>query len=224
MTGVAWTLRPAERGESGEISRVIAETFLDLAIARYLVPEDSQLRRTCLAGQFEMLIDQAHQDGRVDVAVIGGWIIGAAIWRFQAGRSPLPEPPGYTEKLRRICGPEVLPRFLLFDGLLAEHHPDFAHHHLLLCGVDKTSQNHGIGTALLTRHHQDIDARPGPRPTGYLEASSPESAALYRRLGYTAGDYVAIPGSDAGFLPMFRMPQDPSTGALRTRDPRSGRA
>jgi ribosomal protein S18 acetylase RimI-like enzyme len=227
MTGVDWTLRSAERGESGVNSRVIAKSFTDLAIARYLVPGDPHLRRHCLAGQFEMLIDQAHRDGRIDVATVGDRIVAVAVWRFQLGPAPLPDPPGYAEKLRRICGPEVLPRVLLLDQTFAEHHPAFAHHHLLLCGVDPEFQNRGIGAALLTRHHQHIDSRPaGVRPTAYLEASSDKSAELYSRLDYVAIEAVDIPGSGTSFLPMFRAPQPPSSADLHpfTQNPSLGRA
>jgi GNAT superfamily N-acetyltransferase len=65
--------------------------------------------------------------------------------------------------------------------LLEQRHPKEAHWYLGAIGVDPGVQRRGVGTALLEEMLLRCDTR---REGVYLEASRPESARLYARVGF----------------------------------------
>ena len=119
----------------------------------------------------------------------------ATPWR--CGCPPGPGPParwpGYRQRLAAATAPWT-GRFAVFDQALEAHHPaGVPHQHLAILAVRPGRQGRGIGTALLTARHRDLDRDGVP---AYLEASSPRARDLYLRHGYTAR-----PGS------AFRLPE-----------------
>lgn len=124
---------------------------------------------------------------------------GAALW----------SPPGVktnTDAMSEFFGehsiPErmeaAFPRFLE----MAEWHPEEPHFYLQFIGARSEARGQGLGTLLLQRVLRVCDEEALP---AYLEASTPQSAALYARHGFeqlttiTFADGVAL-------LPMVRPP------------------
>jgi GNAT superfamily N-acetyltransferase len=126
-----------------------------------------------------------------------------ALWLPAGPGAPGP-PPGYRQLLAAATAPWT-GRFAVFDEVLENHHPaDVPHQHLAILAVRPGCQGQGIGTALLTGRHVDLD-RDGP--PAYPEASSPRARDLYLRHGYTLRPDAPfrLPGGPP-FWPMWREP------------------
>lgn len=179
-----------------EVADLIARSFQQLAVAHWLAadPED---RLTCMRDQFALFIAHAVDHGRVDVLSDG---TGAAVWFDRTEQ--IPEPAGYDQQLREICGPH-LGRFVSLDEAFAAHHPDDLHHHAALLGVRSDVRRRGIGTALLEHHHRLLDREGIP---AYLEASDERNRDLYSRLGYVVTSVIELPDGPR-MWPMWREPQ-----------------
>lgn len=74
----------------------------------------------------------------------------------------------------------------LWRGLRAEqvaqrYHPHYDHWYLYVIGASPAAQGRGVGRALLEHGLARADSA---GDAAYLEATTPRSAALYRRLGF----------------------------------------
>jgi GNAT superfamily N-acetyltransferase len=126
----------------------------------------------------------------------------AALW-LPGGPAADPEPADYDERLSAETGPHI-ERFRLFDAILAKHHPaGFAHDHLAILAVHPRHQRHGIGSALLRTHHEQLDARE-PAGVAFLEASDAGTRELYLKHGYRDhGTPIELPDGPSMY-PMVR--------------------
>jgi predicted N-acetyltransferase YhbS len=77
-----------------------------------------------------------------------------------------------------------------------------AHHYLAFLAVRPERQNHGIGSALLDRHHRRLDAAGIP---AYLESNDPRNRDLYLRHGYAVRSVIQLPDGPPLWL-MWRAP------------------
>jgi GNAT superfamily N-acetyltransferase len=179
------------------VADLIAHAFLDLPPAVWLVPERTPRRRV-LAGQFRILVEHALQHGHIDLTADD---TGAAVW-FARLSPAFPPPPDYVPRLEVACG-RWTDRFLVMDDLFDHHHPTAPHHHLAFLAVTPQRQRHGIGSALLERHHTRLDALGMP---AYLETPTASNLEFYRRHGYTVGQPFYLPGGPP-FWPMWREPR-----------------
>ncbi|GAA3148410.1 GNAT family N-acetyltransferase [Nonomuraea roseoviolacea] len=190
-------IRRAGAYDVPRVAELIATAFEPLAAVSYLVPEPRG-RHEIMTADFRILVEQAVRHGEIDLIDDAPAV---AVWFPRVG--PLPEPPGYEQRLAAAAGP-WLERFLLLDSLFDKHHPDEPHHHLAFLAVHPARQGRGLGSALLRHHH----ARLGGLPA-YLEASSPRSRDLYLRHGYRPRETFALPDG-ATFWPMWRPGDAPS--------------
>ncbi|OXM59160.1 GNAT family N-acetyltransferase [Amycolatopsis vastitatis] len=183
---------------------VKAGAFVDLAIARWLVPHDAAERERCLREQFTWQIRTVLVSGGQLYGIREtGRLVATALWTVHPGGEPA-DPPGYDAALRSITGP-YYPRFRALDEIFAATTPIVAHHHLdLLAAADR---GRGLGSCLLSSYLSWADRRRPVRPMAALQASSPRAAQLYLRHGFEADDPVEIPGSDGlHVFPMYRHP------------------
>ncbi|MFC0438076.1 N-acetyltransferase [Kutzneria buriramensis] len=120
-----------------------------------------------------------------------------AVWMTVDDSVP-PAADDYADQLRDACGPYTA-HFEDLEATFAEHHPSGKrHHHLAFLAAMPGAQGRGAGTALLRHHFQTY-----PDWDAYLEASSIESARLYRRHGFEEiGPFVV--GGGPTFWPMWR--------------------
>jgi GNAT superfamily N-acetyltransferase len=92
--------------------------------------------------------------------------------------------------------------FAMFEKMDA-FHPQEAHWHLPLIGVDPAHQGKGIGAVLL-RHV--LNACDDQKVLAYLEATSPRNVPLYERHGFEALGSIQVADSPP-VVPMLRKPR-----------------
>ena len=92
--------------------------------------------------------------------------------------------------------------FSMFEQMDALH-PQGAHWHLPLIGVDPAHQGKGIGSALLSHI---LNACDDQNVSAYLEATSPRNVPLYERHGFEAVGSIQVADSPQ-IIPMLREPR-----------------
>jgi ribosomal protein S18 acetylase RimI-like enzyme len=197
-----YDIRPARQDEIEAVGYLISYSFDDLAADAYLVPvPDDRLR--VLADFFTLLTEHAYKYGRVDVVDRpGGGLAAAAVWFDYTQESPDPE--DYDTRLLALAGPYI-DRFLALDELFAKHHPHDEHWHLAFLAVHPQEQDHGLGSRLMSRTHDELD-RDGT--SAYLEATNQNNVRLYRRHGYVDMEPFEMPLPDG--TPFYRMWRKPA--------------
>ena len=188
----------ADGTSAGILSQVIAGAFTDLAVSRWLIP-DEVARHGIFPDYFRLYVERALAGGIVCTTPGQDAV---ALW-LPAGEEPAPPSEGYDERLAALTGPWI-DRFRAFDQALEVRHPTgFAHHHLAILAVRPDRQGRGLGSALLRAHHAALDRDGIP---AYLEASDLRTRHLYRAHGYgDCGGPLAFPG--AVMYPMIRQPR-----------------
>jgi GNAT superfamily N-acetyltransferase len=170
-------VRRAERSDARAISRLLSRAFYDDPVATFLFP-DRTTRTDLLNRFFDLQLGRNYlRRGVVSTTAVGD---GAALWM-----PPGAPPPTLIERLvhtgfgfrlgeRRAAAHRL-------TSLLERRHPKESHWYLGALGVEPDHQGQGIGTSLLQEMLVVCDAK---RQGAYLEASRPESARLYGRLGF----------------------------------------
>jgi GNAT superfamily N-acetyltransferase len=197
-TDTAVTVVSGQSANPRTLGRTIAWAFFDLAPSHYLVP-DPRTRAVVFPESFALDVEDTQQYGTV--YTIEG-LQAVALWM---GHSGLDEPLEPDPRLDRVAGRHA-PRFRDFYATLHQRHPTGRpFHHLMILAVAREHQGQGIGTRLLTAHHDYLDAIGMP---GYLEAASPRLREIYRRFGYEEhGDPIILPDGVTPMYPMLREPR-----------------
>jgi len=183
-----------------EIAGVLAEAMSEGPIGRWLMPDDA-VRRRRAPGYFEIYAEHAVRYGEVYATVDpdDGVLSGVALW-FPF-TSLIPAPADYEQRLKEAAG-SAFDRTRELDAALEAHHPMDAHHYLAFLAVRPGRQNHGLGSALLDRHHRRLDAAGIP---AYLESNDPRNRDLYLRHGYVIRSVIQLPDGPPLWL-MWRAP------------------
>ncbi|OXM44184.1 GNAT family N-acetyltransferase [Amycolatopsis alba] len=185
------TVRAAEPSELDTVVDVLTEAFHDDPVSVWVFPGAG--RRAVALSIFHraMVRGTLSAGGHVDVT---DDLSGAVLW------TPGGEEDVDGDAFTGLTGEEIGRLAALFE-LMTGHAPGGDHHHAQFIGVRRSAQRQGIGARLM-RHGLD---RNGAVPA-YLEASSPESAKLYRRLGFRDhGPAFAVEGGPP-MRPMWREP------------------
>lgn len=201
MTSSVEVLRPRD---ADEVAAVVASVFAaELAIARWLIPDDRAERERCLGAQFALLVRAVFdRDGRVQGIREQGRLVAVAVWSVHSGGEGV-ELPGYDRTLRAITGWHY-PRFRALDDVFAGTAARVAHHHLGFLAA--TRRGAGLGGRLLSSYLGWIDRLP-VRPMLTLDASNADAARFYTCHGFESRRPVEIPGSGGlQVFPMFRYP------------------
>lgn len=194
MTG-NFTIVEARREDASLVAGVIGQAFQHLAVAEWLI-DTAENRAPVLTANMTIFVEHALSGvGRVTMTDDAQAV---AVW-FRHDLDAPPPPPDYSTRLTEACG-LYTPRFRILDQFFDDHHPhDTPHHHLAFMATLPLTQGHGRGSALLREHH---DTHPGM--PAYLEASCPESRALYQRHGYVdLGEPFVLPDGPP-MWPMWR--------------------
>jgi len=186
--------------DTAEIACVLAEAMGDQPVARWIMPV-AETRRRIAPGYFEIYAEHAIKYGEVYATVdaTDGKLSGLALW-FPF-TSLIPSPSDYDQRLKEAVG-AAYDRAVELDAALEAHHPMDAHHYLAFLAVRPDRQNHGIGSALLNRHHARLDAAGIP---AYLESNEPRNRELYLRHGYVVRSEIRLPDGPPVW-PMWRSP------------------
>jgi GNAT superfamily N-acetyltransferase len=186
--------------DTAEITDLVSEAMWDGPVARWLNP-DPVARRRDSVGYFSIIVEHAVHFGEVYATADAetGRLAGVALW-FPF-TSLIPSPADYEARLKEVTG-SAFDRACELDAALEARHPVDAHHYLAILAVRPDHQSHGIGSALLDRHHARIDRAGLP---AYLEANDPRNRDLYRRHGYACGTTIELPDGPPVW-PMWRAP------------------
>jgi len=126
---------------------------------------------------------------------------GAIVGVLRMVRSPLCRlPPAEVERLGPLMAlilGDAAPRVGHWFEIWAEHDPPAAHWHLGPIAVAVERQGQGIGSAMLRRFCEHVDARGEP---AHLETDRAENVRLYERFGFRIGDEVDIFGVKNYFM------------------------
>jgi GNAT superfamily N-acetyltransferase len=115
----------------------------------------------------------------------------------------IPPPLDYEHRMKEVTG-SAFDRACELDAALDAHHPMDPHHYLAFLAVHPDEQGHGIGSALLDRHHARLDRAGIP---AYLEANDPRNRDLYLRHGYVCRSEIRLPDGPP-LWPMWRAPMN----------------
>ena len=191
-------IRAARADEIATVGHLISHSFFHLAANSYLVPSVDD-RLPVMADFFTLLTENAHQYSRVDVIDQPGGegLAAAAVWFDNTRDSPGPE--RYEERLKALAG-DYHDRFVALDELFEKHHPEGPHWHLAFLAVHPEHQEHGLGSRLMHRTHEELD---GANVPAYLEATNQNNVRLYRRHGYADMDPFEMYLPDG--TPFYRM-------------------
>ncbi|MGK5681797.1 GNAT family N-acetyltransferase [Actinoplanes sp. URMC 104] len=191
-------IRPARKEEIPAIGHLISYSFFDLPQNAYLVPPlDDRLK--VMADFFTLLTEHAVDNGRIEVIDLpdGSGLAAAAVWYDYT--KEMPEQAGYEERLRELTG-DYLDRFVALDVLFEKNHPHDPHWHLAFLAVHPEHQEHGLGSRLMKRRHDELDAA---GVAAYLEGTNADNVRLYHRAGYADMDPFEMLLPDG--TPFFRM-------------------
>jgi GNAT superfamily N-acetyltransferase len=180
-------IAPATPTRWREISAALAEAFHADPVFSWLIPNPTA-RSAALRRFFEIETRHVVLPYRIAATAIGGVdTLGAA----------LVLPPGHWRTPLRVQARHAhtflavfkrrLPVALGVLTALERRHPRAPHYYLPYIGVRPDAQDRGVGTALLAPLLGRCDREDVP---AYLEASSPENARLYRRLGFSCIEIV----------------------------------
>ena len=86
---------------------------------------------------------------------------------------------------------------------MQQHHPGTPHWYLLYVAAEPGRQGSGIGTALMQPVLQQCDTQ---RLPAYLEATTVQNRAPYRRHGFTDLPELRLPDGGPVLYPMWREP------------------
>jgi predicted N-acetyltransferase YhbS len=192
---ISTTIRRATPDDAPLVAELVATAFGQLAAVAWLVP-DVSARPRVMTANFRIFVDHAIEYGHVDLVEEAPAV---AVWFPRTGL--LPEPADYDRRLAAACDPWT-DRFQVLDELMEKNHPTEPHHHLAFLAVHPDRQGAGLGSILLRRYHDVLDAT---ATAAYLEASSTGSRDLYLRHGYEQRKPFTLPDGTP-FWPMWRPP------------------
>ncbi len=185
--------RVAEQSDVDTVVGILVTAFHDDPISRWVFPGDERRRTGAHPAFFGAVVEGAFAGGRIDIAED---LSAAMVWSPGGDHGDDENPPGLTEAESG--------RMDVLFGLMGEHAPEEPPHwHAQFLGVVPGRQREGVGGRLFRYGLRRYDAEGLPT---YLEASSPESARLYRRLGYRDFCPAFTPPGGPPMQPMWRDP------------------
>jgi GNAT superfamily N-acetyltransferase len=162
MTTTTTTIRRAAADDFENLAQLLTVAFLDSPLSTWLI-DDRETRAAICPPYFEIFVEHTLTHGRIDAA----GDVAAAFWLPTTGDHPLTPIRDYDTRLAAIAG-GYLPRLQLLDTARHANRITGAHDYLAFLAVHPDARNQGLGSALLDRHHQRLDAAALP---AYLEAT-----------------------------------------------------
>ena len=186
------TITTARTEDADQVADVLAAAFTDDPVLGWLLPRAERraaaLRRFFGIEAAAIALPHGHTSvARTEVGTVGAaLVLPPGQWR-----TPVPVLARHAVGYLRVFGPRIGHAVGILDALERRHLRE-PHFYLPYIGVRPEFHGRGIGTALLgpVLARADRDGLPT-----YLEASSPDSARLYRRLGFRTVQTVRPLGS-----------------------------
>ncbi len=182
------TIGPAGPERRDDVAAVLADAFADDPVYTWMQPDRAR-RHAGLAAFFVTEADAMLAHGcslatpHADAAVL--------VVPHDRLHRPLMSQAVHLPTYLRLFG-RSLPRAAGLEAALTRRHPRHPHLYVANVGVAAHARGQGLGTRLLEAVFAQADATGLPT---YLEATTPDSARLYRRLGFVTHDVVRPYGS-----------------------------
>jgi ribosomal protein S18 acetylase RimI-like enzyme len=182
-------VRPATAADTSAAVAVLARAFHDHPVYRHALPDDAARRRRLPGLMHTMVVTMYGHAGPLDVADDElGRLVGAAAWH----RPGHPEPGG-PARLRGILGMARATRTRLGEwsrlgSAIERLRPDEPHWYLFHVGADPRHQARGVGSALVRRGLERVDA---DGVAAHLECA-PDLVGYYARFGFAEVDTVPL--------------------------------
>ncbi|UOZ06904.1 GNAT family N-acetyltransferase [Amycolatopsis sp. WQ 127309] len=184
-------VRAADPAELEVVVDILVAAFQDDPLGRWLFPDDERRRTTAHPAYFRAMAETGFADGWVDVATdLSATMIWTAAGADIRHAGPIPG----LDRAEQTRLDVVL-------DLLAEREPSDKHAYAQYLGVVPGNQRTGAGGRVFRYGLDRCDAEVVP---AYLEASSADSARLYRRLGFRDHGPAFAPVSGPPVFPMWR--------------------
>jgi ribosomal protein S18 acetylase RimI-like enzyme len=198
------TVRAGTRADRPVAAAVLGRAFQVEPVYQWVLPDPGQRRRR-LPGLMRTTLAHLHTaPGSVEVATVGGRIVGVAVWDApgQPGPGALRRAlalPGRVRATGRRLG-----RMAVVSERLGDARPADPHWYLDHLGADPEVPRCRAGTALLASGL----ARADTDGVGtYLECKA-ENVGYYRRFGFVLRDEVVV-DPELTVLTMWRPPRSP---------------
>jgi ribosomal protein S18 acetylase RimI-like enzyme len=197
-------IRPAQKGDVRDISRLLAEAFYDDPVMSWMLPDD-RTRLKALTRAFAGLT-RHHFLSRAgsEVGSRDGTVGAATLW----------DPPGRRKGSRLeelLMMPTMLwafrsrvPASVAVMELMEKHHPEDPHWYLMVIGSDPSVRGAGFGRSLMRSRLDRCDAEGVP---AYLENSNPRNESYYLRFGFEVTGEIELPDGGPSMWPMWRNPR-----------------
>lgn len=189
------------------VTNIVTKAFRTLGAAQWLVPDEPR-REPAMRHHIGLSVEHALHHGHVDMTPDR---TAAAVW-LHLDRPDIAPQEFYESRLAEGIPADLLPRFTALDAAFEAHHDLIAGrrcHYLVFAATYPGFQSRGVMTRLLRSHHRYLDHN---RLGAFLQASSPDSARLYARLGYQELTTYRVTDPDTGqdtgpqFHAMWRPP------------------
>ena len=189
----------ADKKDAAAIITILSTGFQNDPVSRWIFPDDDA-RERLHPDFFRPFVEMALEDGEIYTTED---LSGAALW-FPVTASEHADQPGMGELYEPILGADYANRIAAFDERSTANHPDHADHwYLPFIAVRPQFFGQGIGTAILRDRLTELDSE---GIATYLEASNPDSARLYERLGYKRQEKTTDMPDGPSLYPMWRDP------------------
>lgn len=199
------TAQRASNRDLAAIAAVLADAFFDDPVMAWLLPGAGGRQRRLRVFFATMLRHEILRHGGVEVARVGGRLVGAALWLPPEHRHPgvgqqLAELPGLVRAFGRHLGTASV----MAGAQFRAHPSDAPHWYLYAIGVQPAAQGSGVGGALLRSRLERCDADGTP---AYLESSKTGNVPLYEHFGFEVTGALALPDGAPPVPTMWRNPR-----------------
>ena len=207
MARLEVSVRPASAADVRPLAEVLGRAFEDDPPFVWMLP-DARTRVARNRRFFETLVRaEALGHGGVEVACLGGVIVGGAVW-YPPGRwtsaTSLRTALGFARAFGRRLG-----RASALSTAMARAHPHQPLWYLYAIGVDPARQGSGVAGALLRSRLVRCDQAGQP---AYLESSKPANVPLYQHFGFEPTGPMELPAGAPALTPMWRGPTTQAGG------------
>ncbi|HEX6873965.1 MAG TPA: GNAT family N-acetyltransferase [Micromonosporaceae bacterium] len=193
-------VRRADEADAKAVVETLHRAFFDDPFSCYIFPDPDERERLhplLMRSFVELALATGEIYTLADYACVAVWFPVTGDADEVAGDGA-----DFVERTAALCEANG-ERFRTLAATLEHHHPAHQpHHHLQFLATVPGQQSQGLGRVLLRDRFRQLDAAGIP---AYLESSSPRSAELYQREGFSRMTAFTLPAGPAA-IPMWRPP------------------
>lgn len=181
------------------MAQVLAGSVREDPVFVHMLPPDLRRREDRLRCFFALELPRSLAQGGAWTTTDGA---GAAVWYAPGWKPSLWLTVRQAPAMLRVLGGQASVAGQMLAAM-QQHHPETPHWYLLYLAAESGRQGTGIGSALLRPVLEQCDAQ---RVPAYLEATTEQNRALYRRHGFTDLPELVLTDGGPVTYPMWRKP------------------